>query len=217
MVADATIFVERRASVGEYVFFAFLSMSAPVPAYASECIVDGPRYELTSDIVNWSMKMGSGKSCIRGLRFGNVIIETLELVSSPRTGQVTIRGPGFTYSAKSEYEGEDDFTVALSGKTNRLRGSSTIHITISVGKPDIGDPSQPRPPEPIAAPQPLVTSPVDNSLPLPDDGSFQPCPTWDWSKGGPPLMQPPFDRSKLYCPPPPFQPSSQPSGCRCEK
>ena len=202
----------RAASV----FFAFLLISAPAPAYAFACIVHGPRYELTSDIVNWSMKIGSGQSCIRGLRLGNVVIESLELVSSPRTGQVTIHGPGFAYAAKSEYEGEDFFTLAVSGKINRLRGSSTIRITVSVEKPDVGDTSRSRPPEPIAPPKPLVTGPVDNHLPLPDDGSLPPCPTWDWSKGPPP-MQRPFDRSKLYCPPPPFAPSSQPAGCRCEK
>jgi hypothetical protein len=39
----------------------------------------------------------------------------------------------------------------------------------------------------------------------------------DWSKGAPPPMRPPFDRSKLHCPPPPFKPPSQPFGCRCEK
>jgi hypothetical protein len=153
----------RAASV----FFAFLSISAPAPAYAFACIVNGPRYELTSDIVNWSMKIGTGESCIRGLRLGNVTIESLELVSSPRTGQVTIHGPGFTYSAKSEYEGEDDFTIALSGKIRKSRGSSTIRITVSVEKPDIGDTSQSHPPEPFAAPKPLVTSPVDNPMPTP--------------------------------------------------
>jgi hypothetical protein len=194
---------------GASVLIAFLSMCTPA-VYATECVVNGPRYGLTSDIVNWSMTISSGQSCIRGLRFNNVIIESLELVSSPRTGQVTIHGPGFTYSAKSGYEGEDSFTIALSGTINRLRGSSTIRIIVSVGKPGIGGyPPRSRPPGPIVAP---ATTPVDNNLPLPDDGSLPPCPTWDWSRGTPPPMQPP----ELYCPPPPFKPLSQPSGCRCE-
>ena len=88
------------------VLIAFLSLSTPA-AYAIECVVNGPRYGLTSDVVNWSIKISSGKSCIRGLRFNNVAIESLQLVSPPQTGQVTLRGPSFIYSAKSEYEGED--------------------------------------------------------------------------------------------------------------
>ena len=155
--------VNQRASTmrATSIFFVFLSISAPAPAYAFECIVDGPRYELRSDVVNWSMKIGSGQSCIRGLRLGDVIVEKLELVSSPRTGQVTIHGPGFAYSAKSKYEGEDDFAIALSGKIGKSTGNSTIRITVSVEKPDIGDTAQSYSREPIAAPKPLITSRVD--------------------------------------------------------
>jgi hypothetical protein len=199
-----------------FVLIAFLSMSTPA-AFAIECVVNGPRYGLTSDMVNWSIKISSGQSCIRGLRFNNVAIESLELVSPPQTGQVTLRGPSFTYSAKSEYEGEDSFTVAVSGTINRSRGHSTIRIIVSVGNPASAAILHDRTPGPIAAPKPLAATPVDNNLPLPDNGSLPPCPTWDWSEGSPPPMQPPFDRSKLYCPPPPFKPPSQPFGCRCEK
>ena len=111
------------------------------------------------------MKIDSGQSCIGGLRFGNVIIESLELVSSPRTGQVTIHGPGFAYSAKPEYEGEDYFTIALSGKIGKSTGSSTIRITVSVEKPDVGDTSRSHPADPIAAPKPLITSRVERPTP----------------------------------------------------
>ena len=199
-----------------FVLIAFLSLSTPA-AYAVECVVNGPRYSLISDVVNWSIKVGSGQSCIRGLRFNNVAIESLKLVSPPQTGQVTLRGPSFIYSAKSEYEGEDSFTIAVSGTINKSRGSSTIRIAVSVGSPAPAAIPHDRSPGPIAAPKPLVTTPVDNNLPLPVDGSLPPCPTWDWSKGSPPPMRPPFDRSKLYCPPPPFKPPGQPIGCRCEK
>jgi hypothetical protein len=153
---------KQRASTmrAALVLIAFLSMSTPA-AHAIGCVVNGPRYGLTSDIVNWSMKIGNGQSCIRGLRYNNVIIESLELVSLPRTGQVTIEGPGFTYTAKSDYEGEDSFTIALSGTINRVKGSSTIRLTVSVGNSGIGD----HPPRnlrgPIAAPNPPVTTPID--------------------------------------------------------
>ena len=85
----------------------FLSMNTSA-AYVTDCVVNGPRYQLTSDLVNWSMKIGSGQSCIRGLRIDNVaMIESLQLVSPPQIGQVALKGPSFTYSAKSGYEGED--------------------------------------------------------------------------------------------------------------
>ena len=198
-----------------FVLIALLSLSIPA-AYAIECAVTGPRYELTSDVVDWSIRISSGQRCIRGLRFNNVAIEGLKLVSPPQTGQVTLQGPSFIYSAKSEYEGDDSFTVVVSGMINRSRGSSTIRITVSVGSPASATILHDRSSGPIVAPKPLVTTPVDNNLPLAVDGSIPPCPTWDWSKGSPPPMRPPFDRSKLYCPPSPFKPPSQPIGCRCE-
>jgi hypothetical protein len=193
----------------------FVSLGMPV-AYASECVVSGPRYGLTSDTVDWSIKIGSGESCVRGLRFNNVAIESVKLVSPPQAGQVTLLGPGFTYSAKSNYEGGDSFTIALSGTINRSKGSSTIRITVSIGNPAAAAPiSHDRTPGPSTAPKPQSASRVDNDLPLPDSGSLRPCPIWDWSKGSPPPMRPPFDRSKLYCPPPPFKPPGQPIGCTC--
>jgi len=165
-------------------------------AYAADCIVNGPRYQLTSDLVNWSIKIGSGQSCIRGLRFNNVAIKSLELVSPPQVGHVTLRGPSFTYSAKPEYEGEDSFTVVVSGTINRSSGSSTVRVSVFVGNsaaaPRLGD----RSPGPIAAPTPPLATPP--TMPSPTNGSLPPCPTWDWSKGSPPPMRPPFDRSKLY-------------------
>ncbi|UQR61042.1 right-handed parallel beta-helix repeat-containing protein [Bradyrhizobium sp. C-145] len=142
------------------VLIALLLMSTPA-AHAIGCVVNGPRYGLTAEIVNWSMKIGTGQSCIRGLRYNNVIIESLELVSLPRTGQVTIEGPGFTYTAKSGYEGEDSFTIALSGTINRVKGSSTIRLTVSVGNSGIGD----HPPRnlrgPIVPPNLPMTTPID--------------------------------------------------------
>lgn len=195
------------------VLVGFLSMNISA-AFTTNCVVNGPRYQLTSDLVNWSMKIGSGQSCIRGLRFNNVaIIESLQLVSPPQIGQVALKGPSFTYSAKSGYEGEDSFTVVVSGTINRSSGSSTIRVNVFVGNPAAASSLRGRPPGPIAEPKPPAASPSTTTLP--DNGSLPPCPTWDWSNGSPPPMRPPFDRSKLYCPPPPFKPPSQPLGCFC--
>ena len=73
------------------ILVAFLSLGISA-AYATECVVSGPRYRLNSDVVNWSIKIGSGQSCIRGLRFNNVAFESLKLVSPPLSGQVTLQG-----------------------------------------------------------------------------------------------------------------------------
>ena len=197
------------------VLIAFLSLSTPA-AYATECVFSGPRYRLMSDVVTWSIKIGSGQSCIRGLRFNNVVFESLKLVSAPKNGRIALRGPSFVYSAKPEYEGEDSLTLEVSGTINRSRGSSTIHINVSVGGAGSTAIPRDRRPGPIATPDPLIPPAAENYVPSPPiDGTMPPCPTWDWSRGSPPPMRPPFNRSKLYCPPSPFQPPSQPIGCRC--
>jgi hypothetical protein len=200
------------------VFFVIVVASLPMstPAYAMECVVEGPRYRLTSDTVNWSIKIGSNQSCIRGVRFGNVAIETLEIVSPPQIGQVKLQGPSFTYSAKLKYQGEDAFTIAVSGSINRSKGSSTIRVIVAVGNPAATTIPHDRAPGPIVEPKRQDVSPIGNDLPPPGNGSLPPCPTWDWSSGSPPPMRAPFDRSKLYCPPPPFKPPSRPIGCICE-
>ena len=141
------------------VLIGFLSMNTSA-AYATDCIVIGPRYQLKSDLVNWSMKIGSGQSCIRGLRFNDVaMIESLQLVSPPQIGQVALKGPSFTYSAKSGYEGEDSFTVAVSGTINRSSGSSTIRVNVFVGNPAAAPSLRERSPGPIAAPKPPAALP----------------------------------------------------------
>ena len=198
------------------VLIAVLSLSTPAVC-ATECVVSGPRYRLISDAVNWSMKIGSGQSCIRGLQFNNVVFESLKLVSPPKNGQIALRGPSFIYSAKPEYEGEDFFTLEVSGTINKSRGRSTIHFIVSVGGPGSAAIPRDRSPGPIAAPDTLMPpTAVENYVPSPPvDGTMPPCPIWDWSKGSPPPMRPPFNRSKLYCPPSPFRPPSQPIGCRC--
>jgi hypothetical protein len=197
------------------ILIAFLSLGAPA-AYAIECVVSGPRYRLISDVVNWSIKIGKGQSCIRGLRFNNVAFESLKLISSPQSGQITLRGPSFIYSAKPEYEGEDSFTVEVLGTIRSSRGNSTIHVAVSIGGPTSAAVPHDRSPEPIATPRPPMTAPVENNIRAQSvDGALPRCPSWDWSKGSPPPMRRPFDRSKLYCPPPPFRPPGQPIGCRC--
>jgi hypothetical protein len=79
------------------------------------------------------MQIGSGQSCIRGLRDRGVTIETAKLISLPQSGQVKLLGPGFSYTAKSDFQGEDSFAIQVSGMLNRIPGTSDIRIIVSVG------------------------------------------------------------------------------------
>jgi hypothetical protein len=96
------------------------------------CVVSGSRYHLMADSVNWSMRIASGESCIRGLRFNDVLIEDVRLVSPPRSGALELRGPGFIYSPRADFQGDDSFAVVVSGSIKGIRGHSTIQVTVSV-------------------------------------------------------------------------------------
>ena len=104
------------------------------PALGDPCVLTvGSLYQLKSDAVDWTMQTSSGQSCIRGLRHKRVTIDTAKLISPPQSGQVKLLGPGFSYTAKSDFEGQDSFTIQVSGMLNRIRGSSDIRIIVSVG------------------------------------------------------------------------------------
>src|ERR1700694_2826221 len=136
-------------SFGRVACVVFLSLGSFVSlglraASASSCVVSGPRYKLMAAAVGWSMRIGSGQSCMRDLRLNtalsvspNVVIEDVKLISPPQSGQVTMQGSGFSYTAKSDFQGEDSFTVLVSGSINRIPGVSTIRIVVSV----VGAPS----------------------------------------------------------------------------
>jgi hypothetical protein len=98
----------------------------------SACVVKSPHYLLMSDSVDWSIKTRSGQTCVRGLRFGGVVIETVKLLSPPQSGDVKLLGPGFSYTAKPDFHGDDSFTVGVSGTINKVRGISTIRVLVSV-------------------------------------------------------------------------------------
>jgi hypothetical protein len=103
-------------------------------APAGACVVNSPHYMLTSDNVDWSIKTRGGQTCVRGLRFGSVVLETVKLISPPQSGNVRLVGPGFSYTAKPDFIGEDSFTVVVSGTINRVRGTSTIRVVVSVDR-----------------------------------------------------------------------------------
>lgn len=185
-------------------------------ALAQNCIVNGPRYQLASDSVDWSIIIGSNRNCYGGVRLSNVVIDNVTLISLPQFGQITLLGPGFLYKAAPNFNGRDSFSVKVSGAINRTRGISTIQFAVTA----VGAQAPIRPPSPASHPEhvkPEPSAPGAAAPAVPPTGSPPPCPTWDWSKGAPPPMRRPFDRTKLVCPPAPFAPPSQPLGCTCPK
>ena len=115
---------------------ALLLWSGGQAAHASQCFTNGPRYQLESDTVEWRMKIRSNESCVRGVRFSYVWNATVSLVSQPKSGQVTLLGPGFSYTAKPDFHGEDSFVVGVTGFKNKASGFSTIRVVVSVVGPE---------------------------------------------------------------------------------
>jgi hypothetical protein len=104
-----------------------------VPALADSCVFSSaPLLQLSSDAVDWTMQIGSGRSCTRGLKLGPMNISDVKLIAPPQSGQVAIKGPSFSYTAKPDFQGEDDFTLRVSGTIVRIRGVSDIKVTVSV-------------------------------------------------------------------------------------
>jgi hypothetical protein len=120
----------------------FLSLFALIlfgtcPGFAqTECLLyfagggSRPSYYLTSDSVVWSMTIGSGQSCVAGLRTPRVLLDNVEVITPPQLGEVTLAGPSFVYLAKAK--GQDSFSVLVSGKINKTSGSSTIRVLVTV-------------------------------------------------------------------------------------
>jgi hypothetical protein len=104
-----------------------------LPASADSCVFTLTKpFVLKSDAVEWTMQIGSSKTCTRGLKYGAVTISNVELTNPPQSGQVTLQGPGFSYTAKSDFEGQDEFTLKVTGTMVRMPGTSDIRITVSV-------------------------------------------------------------------------------------
>jgi len=78
------------------------------------------------------MTIGSGQSCVRGIRSAFVTLDDVQLISAPQSGQVVLEGPGFIYKGGADFRGEDSFAISVSGKLNRISGSSTIRVKVLV-------------------------------------------------------------------------------------
>jgi hypothetical protein len=103
-----------------------------IQAAAANCNVAGPPWELASDTVDWIMTIGSGQTCIQGLRRRTTTIDNVSVAKAAEHGAVVIRGSGFEYRASPDYKGTDSFLIALSGLNGGIAGSSKILIRVNV-------------------------------------------------------------------------------------
>ena len=105
------------------------------PAFADTCVFSlMPPYGLNADLVNWEMRIVSGKTCTKGLNYSTVAISNVKLTIPPEFGKVTVQGPGFSYTANSDFEGQDTFTIQVTGNLVRMKGTSDIQVTVLVAK-----------------------------------------------------------------------------------
>ena len=67
-----------------------------------------------------------------GLKAGSTNIKDVKLIAPPQSGKVDIKGPSFSYTAKADFQGQDEFTVQVSGTVVRIAGASDVKVTVSV-------------------------------------------------------------------------------------
>jgi hypothetical protein len=103
------------------------------PAFADACLFQPRRpFQLSSDTVEWTMLIASGRTCTQGLRLGSMNITSVKLIAPPQSGKVDIKGPSFSYAAKADFQGQDEFTIQVSGTVVRIAGVSDVKVTVSV-------------------------------------------------------------------------------------
>jgi hypothetical protein len=118
-----------------------LIATSPI-SQANQCFTNGPRYKLEADTVDWQMTVHNSENCLRGVRFSYVYNATVSLGTPPKSGNVTIVGPGFSYTADNNFQGEDSFVVVVAGSKSKTTGYSKIHVIVSVvGKADMTKPT----------------------------------------------------------------------------
>jgi hypothetical protein len=162
--------VEKMFTLRWVLLFLPLGIGA---ANASYCLVGGPPYQLRSDTVEWQMSTRVGETCRRGVRFSHISNPTINVISSPHFGNLTLQGWSFSYTAGPDFHDQDSFTIEVSGFVGKANGSSTIHVTVSNLAAAI--PPSPAPNLPPATPAPnLPPAPGALESATPPDGSLPP-------------------------------------------
>jgi hypothetical protein len=99
---------------------------------AGECVIAGPPAKLDSDAVDWALVIASGQSCVRGLRWGGMMLDNVRISSPSKSGEAAVQGYSFVYRARPDFKGEDTFSVVIAGSNRGIRGTSTIRVLVSV-------------------------------------------------------------------------------------
>jgi hypothetical protein len=136
-VANAVLWGAEKAGVTGQMWLGIISSATMLflaaPAFADACLFQPRRlFQLSSDTVEWSMLIASGRTCTQGLRFGSINITSVKLIAPPQSGKVDIKGPSFSYAAKADFQGQDQFTIQVSGTVVRIAGVSDVKVTVSV-------------------------------------------------------------------------------------
>ncbi|WFU37715.1 hypothetical protein QA640_24950 [Bradyrhizobium sp. CB82] len=100
-------------------------------AAAGECLSKPERFELISDTVHWNFSLPIGAECLQGLRGKTQLLERINVVEPPRSGQVVISGPSFRYQAAGSPTNER-FKIAVEGENKRQHGTSLIVVDVTV-------------------------------------------------------------------------------------
>ena len=108
----------------------FLGWASPAHS-TPPCLRDHKPYKLAGDTMEWSMTIAPGANCIQGLRWSTMQIYSVSVAEQPERGDITLVGPGFRYSAKSDFHGTDSFALVVIGKNRHDEGQSVIHVKIS--------------------------------------------------------------------------------------
>jgi hypothetical protein len=102
------------------------------PAAAADCAIIGPPARLDAETVDWTLVIGSGQSCLRGLRSSGMLLDSVTIGAPPKVGVATVQGYGFSYRAPTGAKGEDAFSVTMAGSNRGIRGASTIRVRVLV-------------------------------------------------------------------------------------
>jgi len=60
------------------------------------------------------------------------MINHVQLITPPQSGQVTLAQNSFYYQAAADFQGMDSFTFSISGTRLGVSGNSTIRVLVSV-------------------------------------------------------------------------------------
>jgi hypothetical protein len=101
-------------------------------AKAGDCVPAGPPAKLDSESVDWTIVIASGQTCLRGLRSGTMILESVTISAPAKFGEAKVQGYGFSYGAPRDFKGEDSFSVTMVGTNRGFRGNSIILVHVSV-------------------------------------------------------------------------------------